>query len=138
MSEQSNENTTADAIGWLLLRDGHAVPLFGLKPEQLKRSCRRTLLMPDTHLGYRRRLNAIVDSLGFAGDYGDYKHRGWPRFAEFLAAHGCTDRRDLFADTARSVFFGIPRLWGPNRRQLADRIQLGAKPSRVFLGTGID
>lgn len=138
MSERSNKNTAADVIGWLLLRDGHAVPLFGLEPDELKRSGHHTLLMPNTHFGHRRRLNAIVDCLGFAGDYGDYKHRGWPRFAEFLAANHCTGRRDLFADTARSVFFGIPRLWGPNRRQLADRIQLGTKPSRVFLGTGID
>jgi hypothetical protein len=61
-----------------------------------------------------------------------------PGSPSFWRPIGCTGRRDLFADTARFVFFGISRLWGPNRRQLADRIQFGPKPSRVFLGTGID
>ena len=138
MSDSSNENNTAGAIGWLLLRDGHAVPLFGLEPEALKRSCQHTILMPEAELRHRRRLNAIVDTLGFTGDFGDYKHSGWPRFTEFLADHGCTVQRDLFADTGRFAFFGIPKLWGPNRRQLADRIQLGPKPSRVFLANGVD
>lgn len=138
MSDPSNENNTACPVGWLLLRDGHAVPLFGLEPDAVKRSCQHIILMPETELKHRRCLNAIVDTLGFAGDFGDYKHSGWPRFAEFLADHGCTVYRDLFADAAGSVFFGLPSLWGPNRRQLADRIQLGSKPSRVFLGAGID
>ena len=44
MSDSSNENNTAGAIGWLLLRDGHAVPLFGLEPDALKRSCQYTML----------------------------------------------------------------------------------------------
>ncbi len=137
MSDPSNENNTASAIGWLLLRDGHAVPLFGLEPHELKRSSRHTILMPEIDLRHRRRLTAIVDSLGFAGDFGTYEQVGWPRFIEFLGDHGCTTRRDLFADAARCVFFGSVRL-GPNRRQLAERIQLGPKPSRVFLGTGVD
>lgn len=138
MSDSSNENNTAGAIGWLLLRDGHAVPLFGLEPDALKRSCQHTIMMPEAELRHRRRLNAIVDTLGFTGDFGDYKHSGWPRFTEFLADHGCTVQRDLFADTGRFAFFGLPKLWGPNRRQLADRIQLGPKPSRVFLANGVN
>ena len=138
MSDPSNENNTASAISWLLLRDGHAVPLFGLEPDALKRSCQHTILMPETELRHRRCLNAIVDTLGFTGDFGDYKHSGWPRFTEFLADHGCTVHRDLFAGAGRFVFFDLSRLRGPNRRQLADRIQLGPKPSRVFLGTGVD
>lgn len=138
MSDSTTENNIVSAIAWLLLRDGHAVPLFGLEPNELKLSCQHTILMPATELRHRRRLNAIVDSLGFPGDFGDYKHSGWPRLAQFLADHGCTTRRDLFADAGQSIFFGLPRLWGPNRRQLADRVQLGPKPARVFLGTGVD
>lgn len=138
MSDPKNENNTVSAIGWLLLRDGHAVPLFGLEPDELKLSSHHTVLMPESELRHRRRLNAIVDSLGFPGDFGDYKNSGWPRFADFLADHGCTERRDLFADAGRFVFFGLARLWGPNRRQLADRIQFGPRPSRVFLAAGLD
>ena len=138
MSDPTNENNTVSTIGWLLLRDGHAVPLLGLEPDELKLSSHHTVLMPESELRHRRRLNAIVDSLGFPGDFGDYKNSGWPRFAEFLAANGCTDRRDLFADVGRFVFFGLSRLFGPNRRQLADRIQFGPRPSRVFLGAGLD
>ena len=77
-------------------------------------------LRPEAELRHRRRLNAIVDTLGFTGDFGDYKHSCWPRFTEFLADHGCTVQCDLFADMGRFTFFGLPslpKLWGPNRRQ---------------------
>jgi len=133
----SNENNL-HPIAWLLLRDLHAVPVYGLEPTEIKRSSKHTILA--TELQHRKRLTAIVDTLGFKGDFGDYERREWPRLGEFLRDHGCSSQRDLFADAHGNVIFGLARLFGPNRRQLADRIHLGPSPApqRVFLGWGVD
>lgn len=138
MSVESNENNNNfNPIGWLLLRDGHAVPLLGLEPETLKRSSKHAILAPESELKHRRRLGAIVDSLGFAGDFGNYTHEGWPQLRQFLEDHRCTVQRSLFARDGFSLVFGRG---GPGRRQLADRVFLGPQPApeRVFLGAGVD
>lgn len=142
MQANSNNKTNAvDPIGWLLLRDGHSVPITGLAPPELKTASQGAVLAPDVHLGHQRRLKAIVNCLGFRGDFGDYVHRHWPKVQAFLCAQGCGAWRNLFAvDDGRTVdlYFG-PGL-GPTRRQLADRIFVGDRPvpSRVFLGVEAD
>ena len=125
-------------IAWLLLRDGHAVPITGLAPDDLKAARDATLQVPGVPLKRTTGLNAIVHELGFDGDFGDYQHRHWPRLLELMKQLGLKARTDLF--TAREVT-GVPVCpRGATRRRLADRLFLGGLPEshRVFLGHGID
>lgn len=115
------------------------MPIIGLAPEDIKASSRGAILASGSQLGHRRRLTAIVDRLGFRGDFGTYALEHWPAVQAFLRAYGCGGWRDLFA--ARRVggaYFGA--VFRPQRRQLADRIFLGESPtpSRVFLGVDSD
>ncbi len=139
-SKKASQPTTTKPKGYLLLRDLHAVPLQDLSPDALKASREQTITMPEKDLKHQRGLDAIVQQLGFKGDYGDYKNTGWPLLQKFLIDHGCAEQRDLFLpDDCRNPFF----FWskdGASRRNLADRVFYGAKPvpTRVFLGVGID
>jgi len=121
-------------IGWMLLRDGHAVPIRGLDPEQLKQSARATIAREGVRLRHQARLNAIVDCLGFDGDFGDYCGRHWPRVQALMNAHGLREYRDLFSVGVNDLGFGLA---GP-RRRLADRLTVPRTkpPKRVFLGGG--
>lgn len=138
MSEDRKDCTPH--IGFLLLRDGHAVPLSGVSPDEIKAGARHRVPHPDTEpLRHRQTLNAIVDRLGFRGDFGDFKNAGWDAFNEFLRQHGCGQRERLFpADHGGCVDLFFTNC--PTRRQLADRIfeADGQLPERVFLGFGID
>jgi hypothetical protein len=123
---------TPKPIAWLLLREHHAVPLLGLSPEELKRSREETIEHPTEALRHLSGLNAIVDSLGFDGDFGDYQNDHWPKLKARLEQMGCSKRVDLFArDTYRDLAFRA------SRRALADRYYLGPtpRPTHVFLGT---
>lgn len=128
-------------LGYLLLRDGHAVPLRDISPEDIKQGAKHRVLNPDSDpLKHRNTLNAIVQRLGFEGDFGTFQNSGWPKFQRFLEANHCTHRCGLFpADHGGSIdlHFG-PRAVRP--RQLADRIfeSQRSTPSRVFLGHGVD
>ena len=129
-------------LGFLLLLDGHAVPLAGISPVEIKAGAKHLIPHPDAdRLRHRRTLSAIVDRLGFRGDFGTFKNEGWPAFRAFLREHGCTQHARLFpADHGGcyDLFFG-PAL-GPKRRQLADRLfetDIPA-PEKVFLGYGVD
>lgn len=137
MSESKLHHTSP--LGWLLLRDGHAVPLSGLAPDALKRAAKGTILRPETDLRHNARLHAIVDALGFRGDFGDFTHRGWPDFQSFLADNGCTAQRSLFVRNGGHYSLRI-RPADLGRRSLADRIFFGPQPApgRVFLGYGVD
>src|SRR5690554_660479 len=84
-------------LGFLLLRDGHAVPLSGISPDELKSGAKHLIPKPDEEpLRHRRCLDAIVDCLGFNGDFGTFKNEGWPQFEAFLRKNHCTDQTGLF------------------------------------------
>lgn len=138
MQDKTNEPAP---VGFLLLRDGHAVPLTGLSPDEIKLARKRAVQIPEVPLRHNQGLTAVVHTLGFRGDFGDYQREGWPWFEAFLKMHGCTHQRNLFP-TERWMgfrFYFGPGL-GPTRRQLADRLYFAPerRPTRVFLGTGID
>ena len=71
---------SADSV-YLLLRDGHAIsPARNLTLKRLKKA--RSIacfVLKLTHKA-RQTLNAIVDRLGFAGDFGTFLNKGWPGF----------------------------------------------------------
>ena len=133
--------STEHRLGYLLLRDGHAIPLRDISPEDIKQGAKGLVSHPDADpLKHRRTLDAIVDRLGFDGDFGSFKNKGWPEFQRFLAKNHCTQRGGVFpADHGGSIdlHFG-PTAVRP--RQLADRIfeSPQSMPSRVFLGHGVD
>jgi len=139
----SNDLTKAEPrLGYLLLRDSHAIPLSGISPEEMKTGAKRRVLHPEKDpLKHRRTLKAIVNCLGFHGDFGTFLSEGWPDFQRFLELHGCTQRAGMFpADHGGCIDLYFGQHLGPRPRQLADRI-FEAKtpvPQRVFLGYGVD
>jgi len=139
--QQNSDQKPPAPIAWLLLRDGHAVPITGLAPDDLKAARQHAVQVPEAPLKHRQGLNAIVHSLGFSGDFGDYTHKHWPQIQDFLRDHRCGAWRNLFPsdDWSGAPFFLGPAL-GPNRRKLADRVFVGKRPvpSRVFLGVDVD
>lgn len=124
-------------ISWLLLRDGHAVPLTGLSPEALKTSRGETIERDNVVLKNTSGLNAIVHCLGFDGDFGDYKTTHWPHVQRLMANRGLREYRNLFDVPINDLTFGLMK---DRRRALADRIFFGPTPlpRRVFLGYGHD
>ncbi|MCB9746565.1 MAG: SUMF1/EgtB/PvdO family nonheme iron enzyme [Alphaproteobacteria bacterium] len=159
-------NKVIDApLGFILLRDGHAVPLTGVSPAELKAGAKHRVPNPHAEpVRHRQTLNALVDRLGFQGDFGDFKRSGWPAFQAFLDAQGCTHRPrfalgeqpgydpvdvpdgcthrvGLFpSEHGGCIDLYFVTTFGPKRRQLADRLfESGLEaPKRVFLGHGID
>lgn len=129
-------------LGYLVLRDGHAVPLSGISIEDIKAGAKYRFPNPDVNdLPHRRCLDAIVDSLGFSGDFGTFKNQGYPAFQKFLKRHGCTHRVGVFPiDHGGCIDLYFSDILGPQPRQLADRIFHSgiAMPSRVFLGYGVN
>lgn len=129
-------------LGFLLLRDGHAVPLAGISPDEIKAGAKCRVPHPAAEpILHRQTLNAIVDRLGFRGDFGDFKNIGFDAFNAFLHENGCGQQASLFPPKTNgsiNLYFG--GVLGPKRRQLADRIfeAGGRTPERVFLGHGID
>lgn len=120
---------------WLLLRDGHAIPLTDISPEGIKKARDNAIQRDEYPLKHSSGLNAIVDCLGFKGDFGTYKREHWPRLQDLLAGHGLRRQVDLFKVPTNDLGFG-----SLSRRALADRLFLGPRPipSRVFLGTDHD
>lgn len=130
-------------LGYLLLRDGHAIPLRGVSPEDFKEGAKHRVLHPDVDpLKHRQTLDAIVDRLGFAGDFGTFKAKGWPEFQRFLKKHHCTNQVGVFPiDHGGCIDLCFAEHGGPSPRELADRIFFGPqeqRPRRVFLGYGVD
>lgn len=137
-----NLNKAEHRLGYLLLRDGHAVPLRGISPDDIKAGAKHRVLNPDNEpLRHRQTLNAIVDRLGFSGDFGTFLAQGWPQFQRFLKQNNCTHRTGVFpVDHGGCIDLNFGEHLGPRPRQLADRIfEAGLPiPSRVFLGYGVD
>lgn len=127
-------------LGYLLLRDGHAVPLSGISPDDIKAGAKHRVPHPEAEpLRHRQTLNAIVDRLGFRGDFGTFQAEGWPEFQRFLVQNGCTHRVGLFPmDHGGCIDLYFSDYGGPRPRQLADRVfeSGAAPPARVFLGYG--
>ncbi|MFH1466557.1 MAG: hypothetical protein ABIO70_19385 [Pseudomonadota bacterium] len=140
MSE--DQNTVEARLGYLLLRDGHAVPLAGITPDNIKDGAKHRVPHPEAEpLRHRQTLTAIVDRLGFQGDFGDFQRSGWPSFLAYLSKNECTRRAGLFpADHGGCMDLYFHGVFAPTRRQLADRIFEAADsaPTRVFLGYGVD
>lgn len=136
-------NSAERRLGYLLLRDGHAIPLRGISPENIKEGAKHRVLHPDVDpLKHRQTLNAIVDRLGFRGDFGTYQATGWPEFQHFLKKHGCSNQIGVFPiDHGGCIDLCFAKHGGPSPRELADRLFFGPKerwPHRVFLGYGVD
>ena len=130
-------------LGYLLLRDSHAIPLRGISPEDIKEGAKHRVLHPDVDpLRHRKTLNAIVDRLGFNGDFGTYLNKSWPEFQSFLKKHRCTKQVGVFPmDHGGCIDLCFSQHGGPSPRELADRIFFGPqerRPQRVFLGYGVD
>lgn len=129
-------------LGYLLLRDGHAIPLRGISPDEIKAGAKHRVLHPDAdHLRHRRTLNAIVNRLGFPGDFGTFLEKEWPKFQSFLKENRCTHRVGVFpVDHGGCIDLYFAGPLGPRPRQLADRIFEAPTPwpRRVFLGYGVD
>lgn len=124
-----------DVISWLLLRDGHAVPLTSLEPDAIKHSARKTLEHPDHEIAHVQRLNAVVDSLGFRGNFSDYKARHWPTLRAQLDGRGLHHQVDLTDPGTNDLLHNVGM-----RRALADRLFASGRPmpTRVFTGYGHD
>jgi len=139
--QQTSDLNPPAPIAWLLLRDGHAIPITGLAPDDFKAARRRAVQAPEASLQHNRGLNAIVDRLDFRGDFGDYSRRHWPQVQAFLRDHRCGAWRNLFpSDSWDDAPFYFAPPFGPTRRMLADRVFVGDRPvpSRVFLGVDVD
>ena len=139
----SNDLTKAEPrLGYLLLRDSHAVPLSGISPDEIKLGAKRRVLHPENDpLKHQRTLKAIVNCLGFRGDFGTFLSEGWPEFQDFLKQHRCTHPAGVFrTDHGGCIDLHFSKYSGPRPRQLADRIfeAPAPAPQRVFLGYGVD
>jgi len=130
-------NDETPPIAWLLLRDGHSVPISGLSPDELKVARGETVERTGIPLKNTSGLNAIVDSLGFQGDFGDYKATHWPRVKRIMADHDLRTYCNLFEVPSIELLFSLMQY---KRRALSDRIFFGAdsRPRRVFTGYGHD
>lgn len=133
---------TVQPIGYLLLRDGHTVPLEGLDPADIKRSAKRLLRYGETPIKHTTRLNAIVDQLGFKGDFGTYTREHWPRLRDMLEAQGCRRRVNLFEPELRP-YLGLQLMLSSKQEHFAARLfsptlPKERQPVRVFTGYGFD
>lgn len=128
--------------GFLLLRESHAIPLSGISPDELKLGAKHRVLHPEKEpLKHQRTLKAIVNCLGFRGDFGTFLAEGWPGFQDFLKRHACTHRVGVFSvDHGGCIDLHFSKYSGPRPRQLTDRLFEAPLrvPQRVFLGYGVD
>lgn len=138
----SDQSQAQPRAGYVLLRDGHAIPLHGISPDDIRAGAKHRIPNPASEpIKHRQCLTAVVNRLGFSGDFGTFLDRGWPQFRRFLAQNGCTHRAGLFPvdhGGCTDLYFG--KHLGPRPRQLADRIfnDDSAIPKRVFLGYGVN
>lgn len=138
----SDQSKAKHRLGYLLLRDNHVIPLHGISPEDIKAGAKHRVPNPEAEpIKHRECLTAIVDRLGFSGDFGTFQHKCWPEFKNFLIQKGCTHRVGVFpVDHGGCIDLYFGQHLGPRPRQLADRIfsNLDSRPKRVFLGYGVN
>jgi hypothetical protein len=134
MTNQTHKTSQNTPISYLLLRDNHVVPIYGLDPESIKKSAEHTIFNGGK-LKRTSTLNAIVDSLGFKGDFGDYKNSHWPSsfvsqidYKNFLSTDNDRVLMGMFG-------FGTAQLMHDQRRHITDRLfESGFNiPQKIFL-----
>lgn len=116
---------------WLPLRDGHAVPINGLLPDELKAAAKALRQGPrEKKIQHTTTLNAVVKALGFEGGFPGYRREGAPRLARFLREQKLQKQSNFFDS--------------PYSRQTLSREALSGRlfhsgrpmPRRVWLGVG--
>ncbi len=124
-------------IAYLLLRDGHAVPITGLSPDEVKASSKHAVLRPGIQLKHVSGLNALLHCLGFDGDLGDYRDKHFPKIRKLMEDYGLQEYHNLFEVGPAELTFST---MSKQRRAVADRIFFGPAPmpKRVFTGYGYD
>ncbi len=137
MDATTSSKNVPNQVAILLLREGHAVPIHSLHPDELKTTRTDTVSMPGKTIKAQTRLNAICDCLGFQGDFGDYKSRHWPSIEKIMQDKGCTTQKNLFKSVSLNDF-GFYLEW--KKQNLAERIFESGKPlpKRAFLGGDFD
>ena len=61
----SNHTITPHPLPFILLRDGHAAPLAGISPDEIKKGAKHLVPHPEADpIQHRRTLKAIVGRLG--------------------------------------------------------------------------
>ncbi len=138
----SSKDPHTSPTGYLLLRDGHTVPITGLEPSELKHSAKHLLTYGETPIRHTTRLNAIVHCLGFNGDFGTYTHEHWPQLQALLEAHGCRRQVNLFEPEIRP-YLGLDTMVSVKKEAFAARLfspllSCERQPVRVFTGYGFD
>lgn len=114
---------------WLPLRDGHAVPLKGLQPDDLKAAAKAIRQGPGEKIGHTTILNAVVKALGFEAGFPGYLREGAPRVERFLHEHGLREPRELFGSEFKTHTL--------SREALSGRLFHSGRPMprRVWLGS---
>ncbi|NOJ92822.1 hypothetical protein HMI51_07735 [Corallococcus coralloides] len=116
---------------WLPLRDGHAVPIEGLLPDELKAAAKALRQGPrEKKIQHTTTLNAVVKALGFEGGFPGYLREGAPRLQRLFHEQGLQKLSNFFDS--------------PYSRQTLSREALSGRlfhsgrpmPRRVWLGVG--
>lgn len=130
-------STVKSFIAYLLLRDGHAVPVAGISPDEIKAAAKAAIKLDDVKLSRVQGINAVLHCLGFDGDISDYRDQHWPGIQALMGEHGLNEYKNLFDIGPAEMTF---ELMAKRRRALADRIFFGPAPTprRAFTGYGYD
>ncbi|AGC45340.1 hypothetical protein MYSTI_04039 [Myxococcus stipitatus DSM 14675] len=114
---------------WLPLRDGHAVPIDGLWPHELKVAAKAVRQGPrEREIQHTTTLNAVVKALGFEGGFPGYLREGVPRLERLFREQRLQKP---------SNFFGAPYSRHTlSREALSGRLFHSGRPMprRVWLG----
>lgn len=113
---------------WLPLRDGHAVPIEGLLPDDLKAAAKAVRQGPGREIQHTTLLNAVVKALGFEGGFPGYLREGAQRVKRFLRENDLHTPRNLFNSEFNS--------YSLSREALSGRLFHSGRPMprRVWLG----
>lgn len=113
---------------WLPLRDGHAVPIEGLLPEEIKAAAKAVHQGPGPEIRHTTLLNAIVKALGFSGGFPGFLREGAPHLERVLREQGLKAPRNLFDSEFNRYALSREALAGRlfhSRRPMPHRVWLG-------------